>query len=97
MDKAVSVKWVKENRNLFTGKILPPLMANTEHVEKRDLEAFIFENKEDMSLFLAAVKPGLQVNAIHWKNQEDYVDAITKFLRDTQIPVSNHLKEVHEM
>ena len=38
----------------------------------------MFESKEDMNLFLEALRPGLQVNAIHWEDPQDDVDAITK-------------------
>ena len=49
-------------------------------IQQRDLESFIFHNRDDMNRFLEVTRDhmGLQVNAILWKDQEDGVDAVTQ-------------------
>ncbi|CAN7992231.1 unnamed protein product [Ixodes hexagonus] len=77
-DAYSAAQWLEENKNLFRGKIYPPIMTQLEvpdqqdakYVEAcipfRDMLAFVAEDPEDMSKFLGLVRDGkgLRVNGV---------------------------------
>ena len=62
---------------------------DAEDMPQRDLDAFIFQDKDDMNRFLEAVRDslGLEVSAIHW---EDPNEDVSRFLRDTATDIPDH-------
>ncbi|XP_061484198.1 structural maintenance of chromosomes protein 5 isoform X2 [Rhineura floridana] len=77
-DTHVALMWLRENRNRFQRDVYDPMMLainmkdhkHAKYVENyissNDLRAFVFENKEDMDIFLREMRDGqrLRVNAV---------------------------------
>uniref|UniRef100_A0A8C5WDB0 Structural maintenance of chromosomes protein 5 n=1 Tax=Leptobrachium leishanense TaxID=445787 RepID=A0A8C5WDB0_9ANUR len=78
LDTYNAVVWLKENKDRFQQNVYRPIMLEINmkeqqhakyienHISSNDLRAFVFENKEDMDVFLREIRDNkkLRVNAV---------------------------------
>ncbi|CAH2294106.1 structural maintenance of chromosomes 5 isoform X2 [Pelobates cultripes] len=87
VDTYNAVVWLKENKHRFKQNVYQPIMLEINmkdqqhakyvenHISANDMRAFVFENKEDMDMFLKEIRDNqrLRVNAV-CSPQESFAD-----------------------